>query len=933
MRDITERKKAEEELKKYKKNLEKMIEKRTDELKVTNERLQQDITERKQAEEALRESEEKLRTIFNNVNDMIVHVDKKGKIIDINRRVEEILDYKRDDVIGKNFARLGALSLSEIPKIMELFRQTITKGKAPVRLLEMKIKDKNGNKVPIEASTRVIKKNGKVTGTINILRDITERKQTEKTLKKTLMEWKTTFDSATDLIMLLDKEFNIVKANLAVSKFLQLNLNKIIGMKCYQLFHKTESPPDVCPLEKMKRTKKAEEVELYLSEKDMWILSSGSPVFDDNGNLVGGVHTIKNITERKQAEEMIKQAYEITISAEIAGNLGSWSWDLSTNKVVWSDNLCRLHGIELKEFDGRLETARKFIHPDDFEDVIKQSKRVLEERTAYPIEYKIITSKGVIKDVVSTNRIIFDKDGKIKQIVGVVQDITERKKAEETLRESEEKYRQLFENSSDAVMIFDEQTRRFEDANRATLDLYGYTREEFLKLQVIDLSAEPERTKTAVDKIANGKTGSIVVPIRKHKKKDGTVFFSEISAGTFYSKGRKKIIGEVRNITERMKAEEERETLQAQLVQSEKMAGIGTLTSGIAHEFNNLLQIMSGHAEFAQRTKKPEDMEEALDIVGNTSDRVSKIIKDLLTFSRRDALEIELSSIPELIDFVLSMTEEQLNKNNIKVVREYGRVPKIEVNQGEMQQVFLNMVTNARDAMLPKGGKLQIRIKKVKENVEISFTDTGIGIEEENLGRVFEPFYTTKGAVGGDIRTQGIGLGLSVSYGIVLRHGGTIEVESEAGKETTFTIRLPAKVEKAEKRIVKEKRKVKAKKTKPRSVLVVDDEEEICKMFMKWLSTEGHNVKSALTGKKALDLVKKESFDIVFLDIVMPGIPAIDALVAIKELSPKTKIFMITGKLVDKELWKELKEKGASGYLQKPFKIEDIKNCIAKIRD
>ena len=292
-----------------------------------------------------------------------------------------------------------------------------------------------------------------------------------------------------------------------------------------------------------------------------------------------------------------------------------------------------------------------------------------------------------------------------------------------------------------------------------------------------------------------------------------------------------------------------------------------------------------------------------------------------------------MHDIAELIKSVLSLTEEQSKKNNIRAAIKYRRVPKIEVNTGEIQQVFLNIVMNARDAMSPKGGKLEIGIKKVKDNVEISFTDTGIGIEEENLSRVFEPFYTTKGAVGGDTRIQGIGLGLSVSYGIVERHGGTIEVESEVGRGTTFTIRLPVKAEKVKKRIVKEKSKPKAKKTKPMNVLVVDDEEEICKMFTKWLSFEGHQVKSALTGKKALDLVKKESFDIVFLDIVMPGIPAIDILAEIKEFSPKTKIFMITGKLVDKESWKELRKRGADGYLQKPFKIEDIINNIASIEN
>lgn len=239
------------------------------------------------------------------------------------------------------------------------------------------------------------------------------------------------------------------------------------------------------------------------------------------------------------------------------------------------------------------------------------------------------------------------------------------------------------------------------------------------------------------------------------------------------------------------RAKEEKERIQAQLIQSEKMAGVCTLADGIAHEFNNLLQIISGHVQFAQKSKHPEDIEEAFNIILKTSDRAAKIVKDLVTFSRQDASEKELCDITELIESVLSLTEDQLKKHNIEVMRKYGGIPQIEVNKAEMQQVFLDMVTNARDAMLPKGGKLEISVKRVKENAELSFTDTGKGIEEKDLRRVFEPFFTTKGAAGGDNKLQGIGLGLSVSYGIVKRHGGTIEVESEKGKGTTFTVKLP----------------------------------------------------------------------------------------------------------------------------------------------
>jgi nitrogen-specific signal transduction histidine kinase/CheY-like chemotaxis protein len=343
---------------------------------------------------------------------------------------------------------------------------------------------------------------------------------------------------------------------------------------------------------------------------------------------------------------------------------------------------------------------------------------------------------------------------------------------------------------------------------------------------------------------------------------------------------------------------EEKERIQAQLIQSEKMAGVSTLADGIAHEFNNLLQIINGHVQFAQKSKNPEDIEEAFSITLKTSDRAAKIVKDLVAFSRQDASKKELCDITEPIESVLSLTEDQLKKHNIEVVRKYGTPPQIEVNKAEMQQVFLDMV---------------------------SFTDTGKGIEEKNLRRVFEPFYTTKGTAGEDSKLRGIGLGLSVSYGIVKRHGGTIEVESEAGNGTTFTIKLPVKEGKSKERC---EEKIEMENPEVLNILVVDDEEEICKMFEKWLSLEGYRAQSALTGKKAINLVKKEHFDVVFLDIIIPGTTAFEVLERIKKISPETKVVIITGKLMNNDLSNELRQKGASAFLQKPFKAEDIMRAI-----
>ena len=239
--------------------------------------------------------------------------------------------------------------------------------------------------------------------------------------------------------------------------------------------------------------------------------------------------------------------------------------------------------------------------------------------------------------------------------------------------------------------------------------------------------------------------------------------------------------------------EEEKERLQKQLVQSEKMAGIGALASGMAHEFNNLLQIMRGHSEYALKTMSAEDMEEALHIVIDSADRASSIIVDLRTFSKQESPKKELSEIAEPIKEVLSLTEGQLRKNNIKVVEKFEKTPEVKINKGEMQQVFLNMITNAWDAMMPKGGKLEIKVKEVKGYVEVKVSDTGKGIKEEDLSRLFDPFFTTKKVKVGKRKVRGTGLGLSVSYGIVKRHGGEIDVASIKGKGTTFTIKLPIK--------------------------------------------------------------------------------------------------------------------------------------------
>jgi len=232
------------------------------------------------------------------------------------------------------------------------------------------------------------------------------------------------------------------------------------------------------------------------------------------------------------------------------------------------------------------------------------------------------------------------------------------------------------------------------------------------------------------------------------------------------------------------------ERSQQELIESSKLAAVGTLAAGVAHEFNNLLAAISGHTELGLVSDDVDEIKRSLNVVIQTVDRAKKITSNLLTFARRREPRMELADVIRAVEAPLELVERDLEKSNIVVERRYSEVPPIVCDSGQISQVCLNLLTNARDAMLPDGGTVTVEIRKDGSDVLIAFTDTGTGIPDDILDKLFQPFVTTKGPLGGG-EMAGSGLGLSVSYGIVKNHGGTIEVETELGKGSTFTVRLP----------------------------------------------------------------------------------------------------------------------------------------------
>ncbi|MDD5687925.1 MAG: PAS domain S-box protein [Elusimicrobia bacterium] len=504
----------------------------------------------------------------------------------------------------------------------------------------------------------------------------------------------------------------------------------------------------------------------------------------------GKIKTVYNLNKNeKKYMHLFESAVDTILIADVKTGI-----ILDANKNVKS-----LTGYSKKEIIG--SNRSKLHSPDKLKYYHQHFCEHIKKGMVFDNEAEIVRKDGTTVPVSINAHVI--KIGDKKVIQGIFRDITDRKKAEKNIREKEEKYRTLYESSKDAIMTLAPPDWNFTTGNNSTISMFRAKNEkEFTSRKPYELSPryQPDG-RLSMEKALE----MIQIAMEKgsnyfewmHKRINGEEFPATVLLTRVEIGNNKYLQATVRDVTEYYKIEKEKESLNQQLIQSEKMAGIGILTAGVAHEFNNVLQIINSNIEYAKRIENINNIREIMDKILTTSDRGSKIIKNLFTFARQKSHHVEMSNIIESIEAVLSIVERQLSRQNIKIVRKYGKIPHISFNISEMQQVFLNLIINARDAMSFEGGKLEISIRQANKTIEIKFSDTGQGIKKDNINKIFDPFFTTKGILGGGKMPghgeEGTGLGLPVSHGIIKRHGGSITVESEEGKGTIFTIKLPVK--------------------------------------------------------------------------------------------------------------------------------------------
>ncbi len=364
---------------------------------------------------------------------------------------------------------------------------------------------------------------------------------------------------------------------------------------------------------------------------------------------------------------------------------------------------------------------------------------------------------------------------------------------------------------------------------------------------------------------------------------------------------------------------------QAELVQSSKLAAVGTFAAGIAHEFNNLLGGMLGYAQLGLGSNDEETRTEALKVVVDTCKRGKSITGSLLTFARRQEPQRELADLYDAVQGTLTLMEIELRKHHVQVVRDLHPVPLTICDAGQLAQVFLNLLTNARDAMKPQGGTLTVSLHGDERAIVLAVRDTGSGIPDAIRDKIFEPFFTTKGALGGSA-TPGTGLGLAVSYGIVKSHGGTFEVESAPGQGTTMRVRLPVVSTPEAAAALAESEREPAELPNLR-ILLAEDDASVGRSLRRLLEQIGHSVTLCVDGRTALDAYRAGEFDVVLSDLAMPGMGGLELLRELRAYDPDARVLVLTGQTTGSQI-DEARRLGALEVLRKPFELEEVLRAI-----
>lgn len=777
---------------------------------------------------------------------------------------------------------------------------------------------------------------------LDIHRDISERKLAEDALKEAEWKFRALFDNGPIGVayhsMIYDDsgkavDYRFIDAN---KKYIELTGVDPRGKTVLQAFPGIENDPFdwIGTFGKVARTGEAIHFESYLQTNNRWYDVVGYQYKPDHF-----VAAFFEITERKLAEKTLQRKQDMLARTESISHIGSWEWDVTTGVVTWSDELFRI--VQLNPADGApsFEDQSQIYHPEDMKELIRVAGIAQNEGTSYEIELHAIRPSGDMRICLARGVGERGSDGKITRLFGSLQDITERKQIEAALRILENRQAKMIANISDVIVIIDQHgINRYKSPNIEKL--FGWKPEELVGANAFD-NVHPDDLAVAhefVD-ILLREPGATSTTECRYRCKDGSYKWIEITLVNLLDDMEiQGILGDYHDITERRRFEDEKRAIGQQLQQTQKLESLGVLAGGIAHDFNNILAIIIGHCSLAEMN--PDQASEHIPTIEKAADRAAGLCRQMLAYAGKASFTLTQINMAALVDEMVQMLKATTNQNVAIKPDLSTDIPTINGDASQLRQVVMNLIINASEAIGETQGVIHITLTKtaITERQSISdhlskaipsgwyacleVTDTGCGMDEETRRRIFEPFYTTK--------FTGRGLGMSAVLGIITAHKGALQLTSQPGQGTTFTIYLPIETKEP---IGGESNEQIASTPWQGSgtVLLVEDEDQVMLVAKAMLETLGFKVIEASNGREAVDLYQNNSgISLVLTDIGMPIMDGYSLFRELKNINPELPIVISSG-FGDTVVTSRIPSEEIAGLISKPYRFDQLRDVLKAV--
>jgi two-component system cell cycle sensor histidine kinase/response regulator CckA len=842
-----------------------------------------DITDRIHAEEM----RERLAAVIESSDDAIIGKNLEGTITAWNPGAESLFGYSASEALGKPIHML--VPPGRVNEESEILAR-IARGERVEHFETVRVQ-KDGKSIDVSETISPIRDiSGVIVGASKIARDISERKCAEEELRKSEERFSKAFrQSPLAIVISTQADGRYLDVNESFLKLVGCARRDVIGRKAsdltfwalpalrVELMQRLREGGKVTDYRMQIRTSTAELREAELTCESIEV--EGQPCF---------LAFIRDVTERVQSEKSLRE-YERVVEG-LADMIVVVDRDY--RYIIANRSFLNYRTVEREQVIGH--RVDEVVEQEIFESIVKEK---MDECFAGKIvQYELQYPKLGVRTLFVSYFPIAGPTG-IERIACVLRDITEHKRAEEKLRKSEDRFSKAFRQSPLAITISTEAEGLYLDANESFLKMTGYTRESVVGLSTSELRfwALPSLRADLLRQLREG--GSVVDHRMEFKTSTGEIREAELSWGEIEVEGQPCLLSFMHDITEGQR-------LEAQFLQAQKMEAVGRLAGGVAHDFNNMLSVIIGYSDLSVDLVPSEStVKRYLVQIKKASERAALLTRQLLAFSRQQIVFPRILDLNDVVNNLSTMLLRMVGESISVSFRPTRPLGSIKADLGQIEQILMNLVVNARDAM-PRGGEIVIETmhaeldehyvsehagSQVGRHVVLAISDTGCGIEESIRSKIFEPFFTTKGL------GQGTGLGLSTVYGIVTQSKGSISVDSEAGKGTTFKVYFPRLTAKAEELV--QAHEVEDVKSGTETILLVEDDDSVRKVTASLLSSAGYRIVEASNADRALEIIAASGsgIDLLLTDLIMFGQSGFDLFEQAKIICPGLRSLFMSG--------------------------------------